>query len=529
MAKDILFGDEARKKLLAGVSKLALSVKSTLGPKGKNAVLDKTYGTPLVTNDGVTIAREIELSDPFENIGASLLKQVSIKTNEIAGDGTTTAVVLAEAIIKEGNKHLLAGASPVLLRRGIEKATELATQKIKELSKKVDLEQEIEQIATISSADENIGKLISSAISKVGKHGIISVQEGQSFSTDLTVSNGMQFERGYISPYMITDEERMESVLDNPLILICDKKITSSQDLISILEPIAKEGRPLLIIADDVDGEALSTLVLNKMRGLLLAVAIKAPSFGEKRKEILDDIALFTGAIIISSETGTALSSCQTEVLGSAKQIKVSASSTTIIEGNGNKEKIKERINIIERQIKNCDNEYERTQKEERLASLSGGVAIIKVGAKTEVELKEKKLRIEDAIAATKAASQDGIIPGGGTAFLYVSKYIKELRETMSGDEQLGVLSLEKALIEPIRQIITNSGSDAGAIIEKIKAENRFGFGYDALTDKFVDMYVAGIIDPAKVAISALNFAASVSASLLTTETLITDKKTDTK
>ena len=532
MAKKILQGEQARKSLEAGVNKLANTVKITLGPKGRNVVLGKKYALPLITNDGVTIAKEIELADPFENMGAELIREVSVKTNDVAGDGTTTACVLAQAIIREGLKNFTAGANPIVLKKGIFKAVDVACQELQAISKPVSSSKDIEQVASISAGDEMVGKLIAEAMEKVGNDGVITVEESQTMNTELSVVEGMQFDRGYLSPYMSTNTEKMIAELDNPYILITDNKISNLNEILPVLEQIVKVGGKLLIIADDVEGEALTALILNKLRGSLSVVAVKAPSFGDKRKAMLEDISILTGGVLVSSELGVEFANLTLNDLGRAKIVKVDKDNTTIVEGDGDKTKIQARIKQIKDQIKVTTSEYDKEKLSERLAKLSGGVAVIKVGAATEVEMKEKKLRIEDALSATKAASEEGVVPGGGVALLKTTPAIKKLVETLSGDEKTGANIVLKAVEEPIRQIAINAGIDGGVVVNKIYENlSKKAFGYDALNNEFVDMIEKGILDPTKVTRSALQNAASVSATLLTTEALVVeeeDKKENT-
>ena len=524
MAKKIMEGASARKALEKGVDKLANIVKITLGPKGRNVVLGKKYGTPLITNDGVTIAKEIMLDDPFENMGAELIKEVSIKTNDVAGDGTTTACVLAQAIVHEGMKNFAAGANPIILKKGIFKACEKATEKLKEISKPVENSKAIKQVAAISAGDEEIGQLIAQAMEKVGADGVITVEESQTMKTELSVVEGMQFDRGYLSPYMCTNSEKMLCELDNPYILITDRKISNIQEILPLLEQIVKQGGKLLIIADDVEGEALTTLVLNKLRGTFTSVAVKAPSFGEKRKMMLEDIAILTGGTVISSELGYDFENLELELLGRAKTVKVDKDSTTIVEGAGDSKKIADRIKQIKAQIKEQSSEYELEKLNERLAKLSGGVAVIKVGSATEVEMKEKKLRIEDALAATKAATEEGIVPGGGVALLKTASSIKELMSTLEGDEKTGAGIVLRAIEEPIRQIAANAGIDGGVVVNNIMQNiDKKAYGYDALNGQYGDMIEKGIVDPTKVTRSALQNACSVSATMLTTEAVVVE------
>ena len=525
MAKKIIFGEEARRKLQAGVDAVANTVKITLGPKGRNVVLDRKFDVPLITNDGVTIAKDIELDDPFENMGANLLKQVSIKTNDVAGDGTTTSAVLAQAIIHEGMKNFAAGANPIMLKKGIGKACEVVVEELKKQSVAVDGKDDIKQVASISAGDEEIGKLIADAFEKVGKDGVITVEEGKTLETTLKLSAGMQFDRGYLSPYMSTNMEKMEAELNDCYILITDKKISNVQEILPLLEQIVKQGLKLLIIADDIEGEALTTLIVNKLRGTFNCVAVKAPSYGDKRKEILEDIAILTGATVISEEKGFNLSEANLDVLGRAKTVKVTKENTTIVDGYGAKEKLEERKQIIKAQIENTTSTFDKEKLVERLAKLSGGVAVISVGSATEVELKEKKLRIEDALSATKAASSEGIVAGGGVALLQTKPALEKYIAKLSGDEKTGAEIVLKSLEAPIRQIAENSGADAGVIIYNILNKNEKNFGYDALNEKYVDMFKCGIVDPTKVTRSAIQNATSVAGTLLTTESLIAEIK----
>ncbi len=522
MAKDIKYSEDARKSLEAGVNRVANTVKVTLGPKGRNVVLDKKYGSPLITNDGVTIAKEIELEDRFENAGAQLVKEVASKTNDVAGDGTTTATLLAQAIIREGMKNVAAGANPIILRKGISLAVDKAVDTILANAKKVDGSKDIARVAAISAGDEYVGELISEAMEKVTTDGVITVEESKSMNTELEVVEGMQFDRGYISPYMSTDMDKMEAVLSDPYILITDKKITNIQDILPVLEPIAQSGKSLVIIAEDIEGDALATLILNKLRGTFTCVGVKAPGFGDRRKAMLEDIAILTGGEVITSDLGRELKDMTMEQLGHARQVKITKENTIIADGKGDAEAISSRCNQIRAQIEETKSEYDKEKLLERLAKLSGGVAVIKVGAATETEMKEKKLRIEDALAATKAAVEEGIVPGGGTAFVNVIPEVKALLDTTEGDVKTGVAIIVKALEEPVRQIAANAGLDGSVILEKIKNEKN-GIGFDALNDKYVDMFEAGIVDPAKVTRSALQNAASVSATLLTTEAVVTD------
>ena len=523
MAKQIKYGDEARKALENGVNVIADTVKITLGPKGRNVVLDKKYGAPLITNDGVTIAKEIELEDPFENMGAQLVKEVSTKTNDVAGDGTTTAMVLAQAIIREGLKNLAAGANPIILKKGIATAVDTAVEKIKSISKPVENKLAISQVASISAGDEKIGELIANAMEIVGKDGVITVEEGKSMSTELTTVDGMQFDRGYASAYMVTNTEKMEAVLDNPYILITDKKISALQEILPVIEPIAQQGARLLIIAEDVEGDALAALIVNKLKGVLNCVAVKAPGFGDRRKAMLEDIAILTGGTVISSDLGYEFKEVNLDMLGRAAQVKVDKDNTTVIDGRGAAEDIKARVGSIKAQIAETTSDYDREKLQERLAKLAGGVAVINVGAATEVEMKEKKLRIEDALAATRAAVEEGIVPGGGVALLSTANELTKLVKSLSGDEKTGASIVLKAIEEPIRQIAVNAGLDGSVIVSTIKTSKKANFGYDALKNRYTDMVASGIIDPTKVARSVLQNAASVAATLLTTESIVTD------
>lgn len=524
MAKQIKYGEDARKALEKGVNVLADTVKITLGPKGRNVVLDKKYGTPLITNDGVTIAKEIDLKDPFENMGAQLIKEVSVKTNDVAGDGTTTACVLAQAIIREGLKNFTAGANPIILKKGIQKAIETATAELKKISKEVSTSKEIAQVASISAGDDEIGSLIAKAMEKVGADGVISVEEAKTMKTELSVVEGMQFDRGYLSPYMSTNMEKMVAELENPYILITDKKISTIQDILPLLEQIVKVGGKLLIIADDIEGEALATLVLNKLRGTFICVAVKAPAFGDKRKALLEDIAIVTGGKVISEELGLDLKQTDLSMLGRARFVKVDKDNTTVVDGAGEKNDIADRIKSIRAQLETVTSDYDKEKLEERLAKLAGGVAVIKVGAATEVEMQEKKLRIEDALAATKAASQEGVVPGGGVALLKTASKLNALVAKLSGDEKTGASIVLRAIEEPIRQIAKNSGVDGGVVVNKIYEHiDDANYGFDALNNKYVDMVESGIIDPTKVTRSALENAGSVASVLLTTECLVAD------
>ncbi len=523
MAKQIKYGEDARKALQTGIDALADTVKITLGPKGRNVVLDKKFGAPLITNDGVTIAKEIELEDPFENMGAQLVREVSVKTNDVAGDGTTTATLLAQAIVHEGLKNVAAGANPMVLKKGIEMATEAAVQSLAAQSKPIEGKNEIAQVAAISSSDVTVGELIADAMEKVGKDGVITVEESKTMKTELSIVEGMQFDRGYASSYMCTDMEKMEAVLDNPLILITDKKISNIQEIIGLLEQVVQQGKKLLIIAEDVEGEALATLVLNKLRGTFTCVAVKAPGFGDRRKAMLQDIAILTGGQVITEELGLELKEATIDMLGSARQVKIDKENTVIVEGAGDSDEIKARIASIRSQIEDTTSDYDREKLQERLAKLSGGVAVINVGAATEVEMKERKLRIEDALAATRAAVEEGIVPGGGTALLNASKSVAKLISEASGDEKTGVQIVLRALEEPVRQIAKNAGAEGSLIVEKIKSRKSTTFGYDAAKDEYADMMERGIADPTKVTRSALQNAASVAAMVLTTESLVTD------
>lgn len=523
MAKQIKYGDEARKALETGVNTLANTVKITLGPKGRNVVLDKKFGAPLITNDGVTIAKEIELEDAFENMGAQLVKEVSTKTNDVAGDGTTTAVVLAQAIIREGLKNLAAGANPIILRKGIDKAVEAAVSEIKKSSKEVDSKLAITQVASISAGDDTVGQIVSDAMEKVGKDGVITVEEGKTMMTELTTVEGMQFDRGYASAYMVTNTDKMEAVLDNPYIFITDKKVSNLQEILPVIEPLAQQGARLLIIAEDVEGDALAALIVNKLKGVFNCVAVKAPGFGDRRKAMLEDIAILTGGTVISSDLGYEFKDVTMDMLGRAAQVKVDKDNTTIINGAGAADAIKARVNAIKAQIAETTSDYDKEKLQERLAKLAGGVAVINVGAATEVEMKEKKLRIEDALAATRAAVEEGIVPGGGVALLSTSAVLKKLIATLEGDEKTGAQIILKAIEEPLRQIAANAGLDGSVIIDKILSSKKTNYGYDALNNRYTDMVESGIIDPTKVARSVLQNAASVAATLLTTESVVAD------
>ena len=524
MSKLIKRGDEARKALEAGVNSLADTVKITLGPKGRNVVLDKKYGAPLITNDGVTIAKEIELDDPFENMGAQLVKEVSTKTNDVAGDGTTTATLLAQAMIHEGLKNLAAGANPIVVKKGMAKAVEAAVAEVKKQAKTVDGSKDIARVGAVSSGDEEIGKLIADAMEKVSADGVITIEESKTADTYSEVVEGMQFDRGYITPYMATDMEKMEANLDDPYILITDKKISVIADILPILEQIVQSGKKLLIIAEDVEGEALSTLIVNRLRGTLNVVCVKAPGFGDRRKEMLQDIAILTGGTVISEEVGLELKSATMDMLGRARQVKVTKENTTIVDGAGDSQAIKDRVGQIRTQITTTTSDYDKEKLQERLAKLAGGVAVIKVGAATETEMKEKKLRIEDALNATRAAVEEGVVAGGGTIFVNVIPAVEALLSSVEGDEKTGVRIVAKALEAPIRQIAANAGLDGSVILEKVRTSGKTGYGFDAYKEEYCDMVSAGIIDPAKVTRSALENAASVSAMVLTTESLVADK-----
>ena len=522
MAKVIKFGEDARKSLLEGVNKLADTVKVTLGPKGRNVVLDKSFGAPLITNDGVTIAKEIELEDKFENMGARLVKEVSTKTNDVAGDGTTTATVLAQSMIKEGVKNVAAGADPMAIKRGIDKAVDTAVEGLKEISSQVNGKEDIARVASISANNTEIGELIAEAMEKVSKDGVITIEESKTSNTELNVVEGMQFDKGYLSPYMATDTEKMEAVLDNPYILITDKKISNIQEILPLLESLMQESGKLLIICDDMEGEALSTLILNKLRGVLNVVAVKAPGFGDKRKAMLQDIATLTGAEVITSDLGLELKDTTIAQLGRAKQVKVQKENTIIVDGAGDKQQIADRVAQIKAQINETKSDYDKEQLQERLAKIAGGVAVIGVGAATEVEMKDKKLRIEDALSATKAAVEEGIVAGGGTALINVIPKVEKLVESLKDGEKLGAEIVLKALEEPARQIAINAGLEPAVIVEKVKTSN-VGVGFDAGKEEYVDMKKAGIVDPTKVTRSALQNAASIASMVLTTESLVTD------
>ena len=522
MAKVIKFGEDARKSLLEGVNKLADTVKVTLGPKGRNVVLDKSFGAPLITNDGVTIAKEIELEDKFENMGARLVKEVSTKTNDVAGDGTTTATVLAQSMIKEGVKNVAAGADPMAIKRGMDKAVNTAVEGLKGISSDVNGKDDIARVASISANNEEIGNLIAEAMEKVSKDGVITIEESKTSNTELNVVEGMQFDKGYLSPYMVTDTEKMEAVLDNPYILLTDKKISNIQEILPLLESLMQESGKLLIVCDDMEGEALSTLILNKLRGVLNVVAVKAPGFGDKRKAMLQDIATLTGAEVITSDLGLELKDTTIAQLGRAKQVKVQKENTIIVDGAGDKQQIADRVAQIKAQINETKSEYDKEQLQERLAKIAGGVAVIGVGAATEVEMKDKKLRIEDALSATKAAVEEGIVAGGGTALVNVIPTVEKLVSTLEGGEQLGAKIVLKALEEPVRQIAINAGLEPAVIVNKVKSE-KVGVGFDAAKEEYVDMKKAGIVDPTKVTRSALQNAASIASMVLTTESLVTD------
>ena len=524
MAKEILFNEEARRALGRGVDQLANAVKVTLGPKGRNVVLDKKFGSPTITNDGVTIARDIELPDPFENMGAQLVKEVATKTNDVAGDGTTTATVLAQAMIQEGMRNVAAGANPMILKKGIETAVKTLVEEIKKRSIKVSGKAEIAQVASVSAADEEIGGLIAEAMEKVGNDGVITVEESKGLQTALNVVEGMQFDRGYISPYMVTDPDRMEAVMDNPYILITDRKISAIADMLPTLEKVVKVGKELLIIAEDVEGEALATLVVNRLRGTFKAVAVKAPGFGDRRKAMLEDIAILTGGTVITEDMGRKLDSVELEDLGTARQVRITKDETTIIDGAGDKDVIAKRVNQIRAQVEETSSDFDREKLQERLAKLSGGVAVIEVGAATEVEMKDKKLRIEDALNATRAAVEEGIVAGGGTTFIDIIPALNTLEAT--GDVQTGINLVKRAVEEPLRQIAYNAGLEGSVVVEKVK-NTEAGVGFNALTEEYIDMVKAGIVDPAKVTRSALQNAASIASLVLTTETIVADKVDD--
>ena len=524
MSKLIKSGEEARKALEAGVNVLADTVKVTLGPKGRNVVLDKKFGAPLITNDGVTIAKEIELDDPFENMGAQLVREVSTKTNDVAGDGTTTATLLAQAMVREGLKNLAAGANPVVMKKGMAKAVETAVSAIKANSQKVNGTDDIARVGTVSSGDEFIGKLIAEAMEKVSADGVITIEESKTAETYSEVVEGMQFDRGYITPYMVTDTEKMEAVIDDAYILITDKKISVISDILPILEQLVQSGKKLVIIAEDVEGEALNTLIVNRLRGTLNVVCVKAPGFGDRRKEMLQDIAVLTGGTVVSEEVGLELKTATIDMLGRARQVKVTKENTTIVDGAGDATAIKDRVAQIRSQIANTTSDYDKEKLQERLAKMAGGVAVIKVGAATETEMKEKKLRIEDALNATRAAVEEGVVAGGGTIFVNIIPAVEALLDSVDGDEKTGVRIIAKALEAPIRQIAANAGLDGSVILEKVRNSGKLGYGFDAYKEEYCDMVAAGIIDPAKVTRSALENAASVSAMVLTTESLVADK-----
>ena len=524
MSKLIMRGDEARKALQAGVDQLADTVKITLGPKGRNVVLDKKYGAPLITNDGVSIAKEVELPDPFENMGAQLVKEVSTKTNDVAGDGTTTATLLAQAMIHEGLKNLAAGANPIVVKKGMSKAVEAAVAEVKKQAKKVNGSSDIARVGAVSSGDEEIGKLIADAMEKVSADGVITIEESKTAETYSEVVEGMQFDRGYITPYMVTDTEKMEAVIDDAYILITDKKISVISDILPILEQLVQSGKKLVIIAEDVEGEALNTLIVNRLRGTLNVVCVKAPGFGDRRKEMLQDIAVLTGGTVVSEEVGLELKTATIDMLGRARQVKVTKENTTIVDGAGDVTAIKDRVAQIRSQIANTTSDYDKEKLQERLAKMAGGVAVIKVGAATETEMKEKKLRIEDALNATRAAVEEGVVAGGGTIFVNIIPAVEALLDSVDGDEKTGVRIIAKALEAPIRQIAANAGLDGSVILEKVRNSGKLGYGFDAYKEEYCDMVAAGIIDPAKVTRSALENAASVSAMVLTTESLVADK-----
>ena len=524
MAKEIKFGEEARKSLMNGVNQLADTVKVTLGPKGRNVVLDKKFGAPLITNDGVTIAKEIELDDPFENMGAQLVKEVSTKTNDVAGDGTTTATVLAQSMIREGVKNVAAGGDPMAIKRGMDKAVKVAVDALKKISSPVQGKEDIARVASISANNEEVGELISEAMEKVSKDGVITIEESKTSQTELNVVEGMQFDKGYVSPYLVTDTEKMEAVLDNPYILITDKKISNIQEILPLLEALMQQSGKLLMICDDVESEALSTLVLNKLRGVLNVVAVKAPGYGDKRKEMLQDIAILTGGEVITSDLGLELKDTQIEQFGRAKQVKVQKENTIIVDGMGDKQAIADRVNQIRAQLEEEKSEYEKEKLQERLAKIAGGVAVIGVGAATEVEMKDRKLRMEDALSATRAAVEEGIVAGGGTAFVNIIPEVEKLANSLSGDEKLGAKIIQKALEEPVKQIAVNAGLEPAVILQKVK-ESKEGIGFNAATEEYVDMKKSGIVDPTKVSRSALQNAASIASMVLTTESIVTDKK----
>ncbi len=522
MAKQIIYNEEARRALERGVNALANTVTVTLGPKGRNVVLDKKFGSPQITNDGVTIAREIELEDPFENMGAQLVKEVATKTNDVAGDGTTTATLLAQGIIRDGLKNVAAGANPMLMKKGIEKAVAVALKELEQMSKPVETKEDISQVAAISADDETIGQLIAEAMEKVGKDGVITVEESKGFTTDLKVVEGMQFDRGYISPYMVTDTEKMEAVLEDPFILLTDRKVSNIHDLLPLLEKIVQKGKNLLLIAEDVEGEALATLVVNKLRGTFTCVAVKAPGFGDRRKAMLEDIAVLTGGKVISEDLGIDMKNVEIDMLGHARQVRISKEETVIVDGGGTSEDIKKRIAQLRVQIEDTTSDFDREKLQERLAKLAGGVAVIEVGAATETEMKEKKMRIEDALSATRAAVEEGIVPGGGIAYLNINSAFGQLEKELEGDVLTGLMIVKRALEDPVRVIADNAGAEGSVVVEKIKSMDK-GTGFNAATGKFENMMAAGIVDPAKVARSAIQNAASISALFLTTEAVVTD------
>ena len=524
MAKEIKFGEDARRSLLNGVNKLADAVRVTMGPKGRNVVLDKKFGAPLITNDGVTIAKEIELEDPFENMGAQIIKEVASKTNDVAGDGTTTAMVLAQSMVKEGVKNVAAGGDPMAIKRGMDKAVDVAVDSLKKISSPVNGKEDIARVASISANNNEVGELISEAMDKVSKDGVITIEESKTSQTELNVVEGMQFDRGYVSPYMVTDTEKMEAVIDNPYILITDKKVSNIQEILPLLESLMQQSGKLVIICDDVEGEALSTLILNKLRGVLNVVAVKAPGYGDKRKNMLQDIAILTGGEVISSDLGMELKDTTIEQLGRAKQVKVQKENTIIVDGAGDKNQISERVRQLKAQIAEEKSEFEKETLQERLAKIAGGVAVIGVGAATEVEMKDRKLRIEDALSATKAAVEEGIVAGGGTAFVNIIPDVEKAVSQLHGDEKIGGKIILRALEEPVRQIASNAGLEPAVILEKVKT-SPVGVGYDAASDEYVDMKKAGIVDPTKVSRSAIQNAVSIASMILTTESLVTDKK----
>ena len=522
MAKQIIFRDEARRALERGVNQLADTVTVTLGPKGRNVVLDKKFGSPQITNDGVTIAREIELEDPFENMGAQLVKEVATKTNDIAGDGTTTATLLAQAIIRDGLRNIAAGANPMIMRRGIEKAVKAAVKELEAMSNPIETKEDISQVASISADDESIGELIAEAMEKVGKDGVITVEESKGFTTDLKVVEGMQFDRGYISPYMVTDTEKMEAVLEEPYILLTDRKVSNIHDLLPLLEKIVQQGKSLMLIAEEVEGEALATLVVNKLRGTFTCVAVKAPGFGDRRKQMLEDVAVLTGGEVVSEDLGIDLKNVEIEMLGRARQVQITKEETVIVDGHGNTEDIKKRISQIRTQIEDSTSDFDKEKLQERLAKLAGGVAVIEVGAATETEMKEKKLRIEDALSATRAAVEEGIVPGGGIAYLGVISAIEKLENELSGDEATGMMIIKNAMNDPVRVIANNAGAEGSVVVEKLKSMD-VGVGFNALNGQYEKLIPAGIVDPTKVARSSIQNAASISALFLTTEAVVTD------